>query len=232
MTPYISQRGGPPGWHRSGPQHNRKVGFLMRRLSMPLLAVLAVLTAPTAAHATGNSGPAPTPQKCACCGDLSQRIDQLNLVFDQRITVLEQRVAVLENKLDNTLNWVTEINNRVTTTINRLEALTCQSDRIYEFRLRTSVDGSPIVSVRDVRVAGTVERGSFSRNAEGRFVITADYRGIVAPRLQFRTVMVHARTADGREYDLVQYVRLCSDAEGGDDGDPNNRPAQDRAGDN
>jgi hypothetical protein len=56
-------------------------------------------------------------------------------------------------------------------------------------------------------------------------VVRADYRGITAPSLQFRTAMTNVTLANGDTVDLVQYVRLCGDR----DGDPNDTPAQDRA---
>lgn len=206
----------------------------MRKI-LPVLLLLAALTAPATASATGNHNPPqPTPPKtCACCADLNQRIDQLELVFNQKIDVINQknvqqdtRITNLETRLESVFNYVVQVDQRTTQIINRITPLICDSDRTYRFRLRTQVDGVPVASVQSVTVAGTTDRGSFTRNADGRFVITASYVGITAPALQFRTVMVAATLANGEEVDLVQYVRICGAA----DGDPNDIPAQDRAG--
>jgi uncharacterized coiled-coil protein SlyX len=204
----------------------------MRKYLIAGLTGLALLM-PATAGATGNHEQSPPQQKdCACCGDLNVRIDQLSLVFDRRVTALENRVSVLEqqvqeqhNLLVNLNNWISEVNQRVTQVVNRVDALSCTSSRIYTYRLRKDVGGDPVSEVLSVTVAGTHERGSVSRR-NGRFVVRADYRGIAAPSLQFRTAMTHVRLASGREVDLVQYVRLC----GARDGGPNKTPAQAFAG--
>jgi hypothetical protein len=202
--------------------------------TIPILAVLIGLAVPTAAQATGTHPPTTTPpaKDCdGCCGDLRVEINQLRLVFDQRITTIEQknveqdnRLSVIENTVQNLNNYIVQIDQRTTQIINRIDALSCQSNRIYTYRLRTEVDGVPVTKVNSVTVAGTTERGSFTR-ANGRFVVRADYRGITAPSLQFRTAMTNVTLANGDTVDLVQYVRLCGDR----DGDPNDTPAQDRA---
>lgn len=216
----------------------------MRRTIMPLI-VAGALLAPTAAHATGtgHSGPAPAPpQKCACCGDLSQRIDQLNLVFDQRITVLEQKVAELQNTVVNLTNYIDAVNLNVTVVTNRVQALSCQSDRVYEFRARREVDGSPVTGIASRQPDGTGgmevegrpmtqatgdDRGSWHMNGDGRLVITADYSGIEAPRGQVRTVVSWLLTADGERHRTKQALRLCLE----DDGNMNDRTTQGRADD-
>jgi hypothetical protein len=205
---------------------------MMRKFLLAGVMVVA-LGVPAQAHATGNHTPAPPAAKtCACCGDLSQRIDRLELVYNQRfaqqdtrITNVENRLSVVENRLENLNNYIVQIDQRTTQIINRIDPLSCTSSRKYTFRLRTEVDGVPVASVRGVEAAGAPGRGSV-RRSKGRFVITANYAGITAPALQFRTVMVHVTLANGQKADLVQYVRLC----GARDGDPNGIPAQNRAG--
>lgn len=202
--------------------------------TIPVLAMLIALAIPAAANATGNHNPQPpAPKTCACCADLNQRIDQLELVFNQKIDAITQvnvqqdnRLTNLENTVTNLQNQIVQIDQRTTQIINRIDALSCRSNRIYTYRLRTEVDGVPVASVESVTVAGEASRGSFTRNSAGRFVIRADYRGLEAPNLQFRTAMVRAKLANGQSVDLVQYVRLC----GRPDGRPNKTPAQQFAG--
>jgi hypothetical protein len=190
------------------------------------LFLAAFLLLPAQAQATGTHSPT-KPLDCPCCVDLDTRIDQLELVWNQRISTLEQRITVLEQRLEQQNNWINEINNRVSITINRIDALSCRSSRVYTFRLRTSVDGSRINGVSRVLVAGVEERGAFTLDDDSRWVITADYRGLEVPRGQLRTVTVHVTTEDGRSWRLVQMVRLCLE----NDGNPNDTPAQDRAND-
>jgi hypothetical protein len=157
--------------------------------------------------------------------DLSNRIDQLELVFNQKISVLEQRISNLETTVQNLNNYIVQIDQRITNIINTPDPLACTSNRVYKFKLRTDVQGVAVRSVTSVVVAGVEKRGSAERLANGRFKITADYRGITAPAGQLRTITVNAVLADGSKVRLVQLARLCLER----DGNPNDTPAQDRA---
>lgn len=205
----------------------------MKRILLPLV-VVGVLLAPSAAWATGNhqQPPKPPEKSCQCCEDLSQ-------LWTPRIVQLENRVSQLENTVVNLTNYVNQLNLNLSITINRVDALRCQSDRVYDFQVRREVDGSPVVGIaprvgntggvevigQSVTQASDGDRGAWRTNAEGRVVVTADYRGIEAPKGQLRTVTVYARTEDGKTHRLVQKLRLCLE----DDGNPNDRGAQDRA---
>jgi len=200
----------------------------MKRI-IPLLALIAVLAVPSIASATGTHPPTITPpppvKPCPCCQDLSNRIDQLELVFNQKIEALNQRIVNLENTVTNLQNQIIQINQRIDVIINTPDPLACTSGRIYRFTLRKDVQGVAIARVDSVLVAGTEARGSFSRTSAGRFRIRADYRGVTAPAGQLRTITVNARLADGRKVRLVQFARLCLER----DGNPNDTPAQGRA---
>lgn len=204
----------------------------MRKYAV-VLAVLAGLAAPSAAQATGNHNP-PAKDCGACCGDLNVRIDQTNLVFNQKIDQLTQRITNLEQTIANLQNQITNVDIRLTEIVNQNEALKCRSNREYNFRLRSRINGSRVTTVESVAVAGDVAtqigvtspggRAAWT-DGTGRFRIFANYSGLVVPAGQLRTVTVVARTADGERYRLVQFVRLCLET----DGNPNDTPAQDRA---
>ena len=207
------------------------------KAALVVLALVAGLAAPQAAHATGQPAPKPAPVKnCdACCGDLNQRIDNLELVFNQRVDALTQRVEQLQQTVINLQQQISIVDLRLQEVINQNEALKCRSNREYNFRLRTSVNGSKVVEVRSVAVAGDVAtqmnvtspggRAAWT-DGTGRFRIWANYSGLVVPAGQLRTVTVVAVTADGQQYRLVQFLRLCMEVQ---DGNPNDTPAQDRA---
>ena len=206
------------------------------KAALVVLALVAGLAVPSVASATGTHTPTtkPAPKDCACCVDLSQRIDNLELVFNQKITALEQRITQLEQNFANLQNQITNVDLRITEIINQNEALKCRSNREYNFRLRSSINGSRVTSVESVSVAGdtATQMGVNSpggraawTDGTGRFRIWANYSGLVVPAGQLRTVTVVARTANGERYRLVQFVRLCLEV----DGNPNDTPAQDRA---
>ena len=207
------------------------------------IAALAAALIPTAAQATGgqHKPPAPPVKDCgACCADLNEDITQLTQVFNTYRQQTDQQIAELRNQVVNLTNYINEVNLRLTTVINRQDALSCRSSREYTFRLRREVDGSAIVALENPAPGGpAVEvapeeapltsgqpRGSFRRE-DGRFVVSANYSEIEAPKGQFRTVTVYARLANGRHVRLVQALRLCLER----DGNPNDTPAQDRAND-
>ena len=205
------------------------------KAALVVLALVAGLAVPQVAQATGQPVTKPAPKDCACCVDLNQRIDQLELVFNQKIDALTQRITNLETTITNLQNQITNVDVRITEIINQNEALKCRSNREYNFRLRSSINGSKVTAVESVSVAGdtATQMGVNSpggraawTDGTGRFRIWANYSGLVVPAGQLRTVTVVAVTADGQQYRLVQFVRLCMETQ---DGNPNDTPAQDRA---
>jgi len=202
----------------------------MKRITL-ILAVLGALLAPAAAHA-GDYKPTPKPSPqtpCPCCQDLSTRIDQLELVFNQKIQQLEARITNLEQTVTNLQNQITMVDQRVTNIINTPDPLRCESDRVYRFLIRTEINGSPVVDVTRGEVRGEAQYWSVDRVTRGgqqRFRVTADYRGVVAPVGQLRSVTSFVRTADGRRYRTVQKLRLCLER----DGNLNDASSQNRAG--
>lgn len=211
------------------------------RIAVGLMALC--LVAPVSASATGTPNQPPPKQECgACCRDLGNQFTNLTQVFntyqtsnDQRVTVLEQQLRVTNQRLEQLENWVTAINVNVNTVINQVQTLSCQSDRVYDFRVRTEVDGSPVTGITRVEVMGRPvteslqdkDRGGWHRNGGGRLVVRATYAGVTAPNGQVRTVVVFVRTEDGRTHRLAQKLRLCLE----DDGNMNDRSAQGRADD-
>ena len=109
-----------------------------------------------------------------------------------------------------------------------LSAVVCTSQRIYRFLTRTKLEGSAVVGIDRVLVRGSERFGSYSkvtRRGRQRYMIRADYRGLVVPKGQLRTVTTFLKLADGRTVRTVQFLRLCLE----NDGNPNDTPTQDRA---
>jgi hypothetical protein len=109
-----------------------------------------------------------------------------------------------------------------------ISAFVCQSRRVYRFTVRRTLEGSAVVGVARVLARGSERYGSFTRkrvHGHVRFVVRGDYRGLVVPRGQLRTITTFLKLADGRTVRTVQFVRLCLSR----DGNPNDTPSQDRA---
>jgi len=148
--------------------------------------------------------------KPALQADIDNLQNQLNLETQQRLYV--------ENYLQA----------QIITINNRIDALSCQSDRIYRFLIRTEIAGSPVVSVDRGLVRNQAEFWSVDRVTRGgrqRFRVTADYQGLVVPQGQVRTVTSFVTTADGKHYRTVQKLRLCLPR----DGNLNDTSSQGRA---
>ncbi len=143
----------------------------------------------------------------------------------EQVNNLQIQLNNLNQQFINTVNYLQV---QITDIYNRVEALSCQSDRVYSFLIRTSINGSPVVAVDRGLVRNQAEFWSVSpvtRNGAQRFLVTADYRGLRVPKGQVRTVTSFVRTADGRTYRTVQLVRLCM----ANDGNPNDTSSQGRA---
>ena len=109
-----------------------------------------------------------------------------------------------------------------------LSAFVCQSRRVYKFTVRRELQGSAVVGIDRVLVRGSEHYGSYTRkqvHGRTRFVVSADYRGLIVPRGQLRTITTFVKLADGKSVRTVQFVRLCLSS----DGNPNDTPSQDRA---
>ena len=109
-----------------------------------------------------------------------------------------------------------------------LSAFVCQSRRVYTFTVRRTLEGSPVVGIDRVLVRGSERYGSYTRKrvrGHMRFVVTGDYRGLVVPRGQLRTITTFVKLGNGKTVRTVQFVRLCLSS----DGNPNDTPSQDRA---
>jgi hypothetical protein len=109
-----------------------------------------------------------------------------------------------------------------------LSAFVCQSRRIYRFTVRRTLEGSAVVGIARVLVRGSERYGSYRATTEGgrkRFQVSGDYRGLIVPRGQLRTITSFLKLADGRTVRTVQFVRLCLSR----DGNPNDTPSQNRA---
>jgi hypothetical protein len=109
-----------------------------------------------------------------------------------------------------------------------LSAFVCQSRRIYRFTVRRELEGSAVVGIDRVLVRGSERYGSSTRkqvHGRTRFVVSADYRGLIVPRGQLRTITTFVKLANGKSVRTVQFVRLCLSS----DGNPNDTPSQDRA---
>jgi hypothetical protein len=109
-----------------------------------------------------------------------------------------------------------------------LSAFVCQSRRIYTFTVRRTLEGSPVVGVSKVLARGSERYGSYKTKTVGghkRFVVSGDYRGLVVPRGQLRTITTFLKLGSGKTVRTVQFVRLCLSR----DGNPNDTPSQDRA---
>jgi hypothetical protein len=207
------------------------------KVRIALVAVAAALTMAAPAAATQPIKPKPVPgQPCApgCCEQVDELVQQFS-IMQQTIQRQGDQLTVLNQRLEQLENWVALINVNVNVVINRVQTLSCESDRVYDFRIRTQVDGSPVTAVERVQVMGQdvtqdlqdKDRGGWHVNGGGRLAVRASYAGVVAPAGQVRTVVVFARTQDGRLHRLAQKLRLCLE----DDGNMNDRTAQGRADD-
>jgi hypothetical protein len=104
----------------------------------------------------------------------------------------------------------------------------CTSQRRYTFLVRRTLEGQAVVGIDRVLVRGVERFGSFKKvkvRGQDRFRVTADYRDLVVPRGQLRTITTYVKLGDGRKVRTVQFLRLCLDR----DGNPNDTPTQDRA---
>lgn len=140
----------------------------------------------------------------------------------------QEQITILQNQINELYNQQITIINRITNIENHVNTISCTSNRVYKFLIRTTIDGSPVTAVTHGLVRNQAEFWSVAtvtRNGAPRFQVTADYRGLEVPKGQVRTVVSFAKTADGREFRTTQKLRLCLE----NDGNMNDSSSQGRA---